>query len=60
MKSPEKSTGRTASAVVFVDLSFELPDGTRISKTSAPVRLRAINEVWLIDHDRLYGLFSEG
>jgi hypothetical protein len=47
-------------AVVFVDLSFELPDGTRISKTSAPVRLRAINEVWLIDHDRLYGLFSEG
>lgn len=47
-------------AVVFVDLSFELPNGTKISKSSAPVKLRAINEIWLIDHDRLYALFSEG
>lgn len=46
-------------AVVFVDLNFELPNGTRISKSSAPVKLRAVNEQWVIDHDRLYGLFSE-
>jgi|GEM_PF-106920 len=48
------------SAVVFVDLKYELSSGTKISKSSAPVRLRAVNEVWLIDHDRLYALFSEG
>ncbi len=46
-------------AVVFLNLNFELENGTKISKISAPVKLRAVNEIWLIDHDVLYGLFTE-
>jgi len=47
------------TAVVRLDLSFELLDGTKVSKVSAPIKLRSVNEVWMMDHDRLFALFSE-
>ena len=45
------------SAVVRVDYAYLDPEGSLVTRESAPVKLRLSGGIWKIDHDELYELF---